>query len=311
MGKGDKRASRGFVKKAIRSGVRRYPGAVGRSLRAGKIKTGAADPAACLRAIVDHELAASWLGHASVLLRQGGMSSAADPVFSERIGGRVGPVSVGPERIMPVPVDPERLPEIDLILISHAHFDHLDRPTLKSLASGRTSVVTARKTRRLIPRGFRRVIELDWGESVEIDTVRIEAVEPAHWGARVGLDRRRGCNSYLVHADGATSLLAGDTAHTERFAELPPVDLAALGIGAYDPWEHHHATPEQVWSMFTGFGGKRLLPIHHSTFELSDEPIHEPMDRLIEAAGDEAHRVIRVGPGQVWTPELEAALREA
>ena len=82
-----------------------------------------------------------------------------------------------------------------------------------------------------------------------------------------------------------------------------------MGIGAYEPWEHAHATPEQTWEMFRGCGAKRLLPVHHSTFPLGDEHIDEPMERLLAAAGDEMHRILALPPGAVWTHAVEPVLR--
>jgi L-ascorbate metabolism protein UlaG (beta-lactamase superfamily) len=201
-------------------------------------------------------------------------------------------------------VKPEHLPPIDLVLISHAHFDHLDKPTLKCLASPRTQVVTARNTARLIPRGFGEVIELDWGCSVRVGGLELSALRPVHYGARAALDRNRGYNSYILRSaarkSGKGILIAGDTAKTDVFNHLPNLALAVFGIGAYGNWEHAHATPEEAWSMFRASGAARLLPVHHSTFPMGDEHVDEPMARLLAAAGDEADRVIRAEPGMVW-----------
>lgn len=304
-GKNGRRSQRGFAGAALRSGLRRYPREILAALRGDRMQRHPSE--ADLRGLVEHGFGAAWLGHAAVLLRQASMCVLTDPVFSERIGFRVGGRVIGPRRLIPPP-DPARLPPIDLILVSHAHFDHLDRPTLAALASSRTIVVTAARTRRLIPRGFRHVIEMDWEEACEIGNVRVRAMEPAHWGARAAIDRRRGYNSYVLESDGARSLFAGDTGETDAFARAGPVDLAMLGIGAYDPWEHHHATPEQVWRMFKAMRAERLLPIHHSTFELSDEHMDEPMARLMAAARPEEDRVITLPPCGIWTPE--AIVRE-
>lgn len=292
-----------LLSRAARSGFRRYPRVVAESLSAPR--AGNAAGAADLRAIADHPFAASWLGHASVVWRQGGSTLAIDPVLSERIGLRVGKRTVGPRRLIPIPAEPDALPPIDTLLISHAHYDHLDRATLTALASTRTTVITARATRRLVPRGFRAVIELDWDQEVTLDRVTVRAVRPNHWGARFAVDRTRGFNSYLVTSDDRRVLAAGDTAFTRAFRDLGPVDLALFGIGAYDPWEHAHATPEQAWTMFRGVRGRYLFPIHHSTFELSEEHPDEPMQRLVAAAGPEHHRIIRAGPGLIWAPESE------
>jgi len=286
---------------ATRSGLRRYPRVLAQSVTKPALPLMGSSPAPLL-GIHEHDpLAASWLGHASVLLRQGGSTILLDPVFSRRIGMRFGPLVFGPHRLTP-PIAPDRLPPIDLILISHAHFDHLDRPTLQALVSDRTNVVTARGTRRLIPRGFRHVIELDWGKSLTVSGVRVCAHEPEHWGARAAVDRQRGYNAYLIDSDNQRSFFSGDTASTESFTSIGGVDLAVFGIGAYDPWEHKHATPEQVWSMFRAMNAGRLLPVHHSTFELSDEHIDEPMQRLLTAAGVEHPMVINTAQGKLWTP---------
>jgi len=298
-----RRALLRLLTRATRSGLRRYPRAVAESLA--PLRTGAAATAADLRAMTDRDFAASWLGHGSVIWRQGGSTIAIDPVLSERIGLRFGRRTVGPRRLIPVPAGPDALPLIDTLLITHAHYDHLDRPTLAALASSRTTVVTARGTRRLVPRAFKQIIELDWDDEIELDRVRIRAVRPNHWGARFAVDRTRGFNSYLVTSDDRRVLAAGDTAFTGAFRDLGPVDLALFGIGAYDPWEHAHATPEQAWTMFRGVRGRYLFPIHHSTFELSEEHVDEPMQRLMAAAGPESLRVVRADPGHIWSPPAE------
>lgn len=229
----------------------------------------------------------AWLGHNTVLLRAGGLTVLTDPVLSHRIGVRLGPVVIGPGRLAPPPLDPEALPPIDLILLSHAHFDHLDRPTLRRLANSRTRVITARGTRRLIPRGFGNVQELHWNAEVADSGLHIQALRPAHWGARTAWDRHRGFNSYTLQSDRSRILYAGDTAFTNVFDGLGPFDLGIFGIGAYDPWIEAHASPEQVWSMAKGAGVRMVLPVHHSTFKLSDEPVTEPLERLLAVASSQ------------------------
>lgn len=299
--------------------ARRYTRSIAQALAGREGPGAAANPD--LRSMVDRPGSVAWLGHASVLFRHGGLTILTDPVFSERIGPRVMGRVLGPSRLAAAPLRPEDLPPIDLILISHAHFDHLDRPTLRAIASPRTVVVTAKGTRRLIPRGFGPVFELDWGERralpapgriahSEAGGVEIRALRPVHWGARRGVDRRRGYCSYLVSADGpgraggGDVLFAGDTADTDEFEGLgrgAQLRLGIFGIGSYDPWEHMHATPEQAWRMFEGTGAAHLLPVHHSTFQLGDEPEGAAMERLIAAAGEGRSRIIEVRPGELWT----------
>lgn len=286
---------------AAKSGLKRYPKALLASVRDPIGRKAVAAESAPLPDLSNHDLAAVWLGHASVLLRIAGMNVLADPVFAHRIGVSVGPLTIGLPRHSPAPVREEHLPPIDLVLITHAHFDHLDKPTLRRLTGPRTTVVTARQTARLIPRGFGRVIELDWGCSLRMGDLHLSVMRPEHWGARTGLDRRRGYNSYVLRVGTRPGVLvAGDTAFTNAFDDMSDLALAVMGIGSYEPWVHAHATPEEAWSMFRACGAARLLPVHHSTFPMGDEHIDEPMARLLAAAGQEADRVIMAAPGAVW-----------
>ncbi len=288
------------VSAVARSGLRRYPKEILGSIRRA-IASKTFDPVVLAPdALPASGLGASWLGHASVLIRHGGKTVLTDPVFSHRIGVNLGVYTFGVERRLP-PVDVRTLPPIDVVLLSHAHFDHLDRPTLRRLVNERTTVVTARNTAGLVPRGFGRVIELPWGASAEVDGLRVHAIPTRHWGARTVWDRHRGHNAYLLEDSGHRVLFAGDTALSETFRTVGGADLSIFGIGAYDPWIANHASPEQVWAMNAEAGGRFLMPMHHSTFELSDEPPEEPLARLIAAAGDEHHRIVGRTFGSVWT----------
>ena len=265
----------GGIRRAIkgtRAAVPKYTREMIASVRERKHSHVVSDPAAGLAELVRCDLGAFWIGHATVLLRVGGLNVLTDPVFSRRIGVRVGGVTLGVARVRPPAADVDHLPRIDLVMLSHAHFDHLDRPSLRRLAAGAgrgATVITAEHTRKLIPPGFGEIIELPWSGSASVGGVAIRAMQPEHWGARTALDRHRRFNSYLLESGGSRVLFAGDTAHTHAFDALAGaggVDLAVFGIGAYDPWIHAHATPEQVWAMFLAMKADYLLPIHHSTF---------------------------------------------
>jgi L-ascorbate metabolism protein UlaG (beta-lactamase superfamily) len=270
------------------------------------------DAASGLAGLTGQSIGAFWIGHATVLLRMGGLNILTDPVFSRRIGMRVGGVTIGMARVCPPAADVGHLPPIDVVMLSHAHFDHLDRPSLKRLAAGPArgaTVVTAQNTRKLVPPGFGEVLELPWRQSLRLGRgaeLMVHAMQPEHWGARTAVDRHRRFNSYLLESADGRVLFAGDTAHTHAFDVLGPVgvDLAVFGIGAYDPWEHAHATPEQVWNMYTRLSGGTprgvLLPMHHSTFVLGREPLHEPIARLRGAAGAHASHIVAAMPGEVW-----------
>ncbi|HWB55288.1 MAG TPA: MBL fold metallo-hydrolase, partial [Tepidisphaeraceae bacterium] len=245
-------------------------------------------------------LAVAWIGHATVLLRIGGLTILTDPVLSSRIGLGLGFFTGGPKRHVAPALNIAELPPIDLILISHAHFDHLDRPTLYRLPK-HIPIVTASHTRDLIvDLGFDKITEMPWGEKVQVGSLTLTARPVKHWGARTFYDLYRGYNGYLIESPERKVLYAGDTAYCESFRDLPAVDLAIFGIGAYNPYIAAHATPEQVLSMADDCRAERILPMHHSTFRLSHEPMEEPIERMQAAVGSNADRLVVHEVGQQW-----------
>ncbi|MBX3378764.1 MAG: MBL fold metallo-hydrolase [Phycisphaeraceae bacterium] len=292
----------GFWTNALRSGVRRYARQLADLSPFHDHTPSPADFAEawareCERA--GDDIVVCWLGHCTVLIRLGHLNILTDPVFSRRIGVKIGNRTVGLTRIGDPPLQTKHLPPVDLILISHPHFDHLDKPTLNRLRSPSTLVVTAKASRRLIPSGFADVLEMGWHQTAVLENLKVETIKPKHWGARTAWDRHRGYNSYVLTVGSQKVLFAGDTALTDAYSGLRGIDLAIFGIGSYEPWEHAHATPEQVWRMFTQAHGARLLPVHHSTFELGDEPPGEPMQRLEAAAGNDRKRVLESYIGKI------------
>lgn len=246
-----------------------------------------------------HELAAAWIGHATVLLRIGGMTVLTDPVLSNRVGVGAGLITMGPKRFVAPALQLNQLPKLDLILISHAHFDHLDVPTLNRLPKD-VPVVTAHRTHDLIQGlGFSKVMEMRWGDDLQLGSLKLAAREVKHWGARTFFDQHRGFNAYLLESGKRRVLYGGDTAYQEHFKDINGVDLAIFGIGAYDPYLAAHATPEQAWAMADHCRADHLLPMHHSTFRLSHEPMHEPIERLLTAANG-SDRVIASEIGASW-----------
>jgi L-ascorbate metabolism protein UlaG (beta-lactamase superfamily) len=253
----------------------------------------------------DTGLHATWLGHSTVLLKVDGTTILTDPVFSDRIGLNFGPVTLGLKRLVAAAAPLSRLPDIDLILLSHAHMDHFDIPTLRLLENPRTTVVTAAKTADLLrPRLYREVRELHWQERARVGAVDIRALEVRHWGARMRTDMYRGYNGYLLEVGRYRILFGGDTAITQAFRAVraaKPVDLAIMPIGAYDPWIHAHCTPEQSWQMGNDAGAERFIPVHHQTFQLSREPLLEPIERFYAAAGSSPERIAIGRMGQEFS----------
>jgi L-ascorbate metabolism protein UlaG (beta-lactamase superfamily) len=250
----------------------------------------------------DRGLFAAWLGHSTVLLKIDGLTVLTDPVLSLRAGVRLGPVTLGIKRLVAPALGYSRLPAIDLILLSHAHMDHTDLPSLRRLENRRTAVVTAVRTSDLlrIPR-YRSVRELGWGDAVRVGGAAIRAFEVNHWGARMRSDHYRGYNGYLIEAGRHRVLFAGDTAMTGTFRALRSsrrIDLALMPIGAYNPWIRHHCNPEQAWQMGSEAGAEFLLPVHHQTFRLGREPVLEPIERFAHCAGRHTDRLALERIGQ-------------
>ena len=243
----------------------------------------------------DTGLHATWLGHSTVLLKVDGVTMLTDPVFSDRAGLSLGPMTLGLKRLVAPAISLNRLPQVDLIVLSHAHMDHFDIPTLRLLENRHTSVITAARTSDLLrPRRYREVREMRWGDIARVGPTRIRALEVKHWGARMRTDTYRGYNGYLIESGRYRVLFGGDTAMTPAFRAVrtaKPIDLAIMPIGAYNPWIYNHCTPEQAWQMGNDAGAERFITIHHQTFQLSREPLFEPIERFYAAAGSSPDRV--------------------
>jgi L-ascorbate metabolism protein UlaG (beta-lactamase superfamily) len=251
----------------------------------------------------DDQLTVAWLGHATVLMNFYGAWILTDPALRTRVGVRLGVATLGPRRLVRPALTARELPRLDAVLVSHAHMDHCDLGTLRRLPRRARAVV--QKGNLDLVRRFARSDELAWGEAVEFAGLRVESIEVNHWGARKLTDRHRGYGGFLIEKNGRAVVFGGDTAYTRAFARLPrcgvKVDLAILPIGAYDPYIYAHANPEQAWAMANEMGAQYLLPMHHSTFRLSREPAHEPIERMLHAAGRERRRLALTEIGQTWT----------
>jgi L-ascorbate metabolism protein UlaG (beta-lactamase superfamily) len=254
----------------------------------------------------DDRLTVSWLGHATVLLNLLGSWILTDPALERRIGIGRGLAKLGPRRLIQPALRPHELPPLNVVLLSHAHMDHTDLGTLGRLPA-EVPVVVQQGNSDLVRR-FHQVHELPWATTTMLDGLRVEATEARHWGARMVTDTHRGYGGYLLEKAGRRVLFAGDTAYTDvltKYGRRGPIDLAVLPIGAYDPWIANHASPEQAWDMFKALGAEFVLPVHHSTFRLSREPVDEPIQRFLTAAGDERWRVVLTEVGATWSRPLQ------
>jgi L-ascorbate metabolism protein UlaG (beta-lactamase superfamily) len=251
----------------------------------------------------DDRLTVAWLGHATVLINFYGTWLLTDPALRQRVGLRVpGVLTVGPRRLVQPALTARELPALDAVLVSHAHMDHCDTGTLARLP--RTARAVVQRGNGDLVRRFRRVDELAWGQSVEVDGARVESIEVSHWGARKLTDSQRGYGGFLVEKNGRAIVFGGDTADTRAFGRLREranIVLAMMPIGAYDPYIYAHANPEQSWRMAREMGATYFLPMHHSTFRLSREPVGEPVERLLAVAGRERWRMALTEIGQTWS----------
>lgn len=233
------------------------------------------------------ETGVTFLGHSSFLLQVGGKNILVDPVFSTRL------IVLRRQRRPGVLV--RDLPPIDLVLVTHAHMDHLDKASLRrviratrGLRGTVPEIVVPHGVEDLVQyMGFERVRALSWWEQVEILGLRITMTPCKHWGARMFRDMHREYGGYFVAPlDGGTTVYhSGDTAYFDGFREvgerLRP-DVALLPIGAYFPDSHRtvHTSPEEAVRGFVECGAKWMVPMHFGTFRLGREPMEEPVQRL-------------------------------
>lgn len=256
-------------------------------------------------------LHAAWIGHSTVVISIGGFIVVTDPVFSNRIGIRLGPVTLGLKRLVEPALTLRDIPRPDLILLSHAHMDHFDLPSLRKLEGRGTTVITAVNTSDLLRvKRYGAVHELGWGHSMRVGPVTVRAFEVNHWGARMRNDTQRSYNGYVLEAGRYRVVFGGDTAYTDLFKKVrtsKAVDLAIMPIGAYNPWIRAHCTPEQAVRMADDVGADFILPVHHRTFALSSEPVGEPMERLLSAAGEDRICLREIGGEFHWAPSFSEA----
>jgi L-ascorbate metabolism protein UlaG (beta-lactamase superfamily) len=231
------------------------------------------------------ELGITFIGHSSFLLQIAGRKVLVDPVFSKRL------ILLRRQRHPGVSVS--GLPPIDLVLLTHAHMDHLDLASLRRVIRT-TRRLSGRSPEVVVPRGVEDLVEglgfsaihrLEWWESIAVQGLKITMTPCRHWGARIFRDTHRGYGGYVIEAAGQSIYHSGDTAYFDGFREigdkLKP-EIALLPIGAYfpDTYRSVHTSPEEAVQAFLEVGANQMVPMHYGTFRLGREPMDEPLKRL-------------------------------
>jgi L-ascorbate metabolism protein UlaG (beta-lactamase superfamily) len=240
------------------------------------------DPEAIHRA--DGAPRLTWIGHSSFLADLSGAPVLLDPVFSERIARFV------PRHGRPG-LSAADLPALAALLVTHNHYDHLDAPSVLALPRTVPVFTAAGLGRWFTRRGFRDVTEMRWWDRAATGPLTITFVPARHWSRRtIGDTNRSGWGGFVVQGGGVTLYHAGDTGWFEGFHEVarrfPAIDLALLPIGAYaPPWfmEPHHMNPEQAIDALEILKARAMAPMHWGAFQLTDEPLSEPIERLMRA----------------------------
>jgi L-ascorbate metabolism protein UlaG (beta-lactamase superfamily) len=221
----------------------------------------------------------TWIGHASFLIQTPEHSLLIDPNWAKWLKVV--------KRIKQPGMEIHDLPAIDLVLVTHAHFDHLDRKSLRTIASKQAIVVPKNVGSLVHGLGFEDIHELSHWQTITLGDLKVTLTPARHWGARVIHDIHRGFGGFHIEYAGRSVFHGGDSAYFEGFREIGerlPVEIALLPIGAYDaPTKRDvHMNPEEAIDAFLQLKAKTLVPMHFGTFRLSYEPLHEPPERLIK-----------------------------
>lgn len=263
------------------------------------------------------EINIAWIGHATVLINFYGTIILTDPVLYERVGLYFLGMTFGPSRFTFPALEVHEIPKPDIILLSHAHMDHMDYATLTDLTSafpGQIDCITAYNTKDVIESlEWKSIQEIDWGQQTSLHGIDFKALEVKHFGWRYPwewdrskgyMENGRSYNAVLIEKNGKKILFGGDTAYHELFLPVKSenIDVAIMPIGAYQPWKKNHCNPEEALIMASEhLNAKYFIPIHTKTFKQGSEPIEEPLNWLAESGGNYKIQIGLKDIGQTFT----------
>jgi L-ascorbate metabolism protein UlaG (beta-lactamase superfamily) len=243
-----------------------------------------------------------WLGHATTLLEIDGVRIMTDPVLSQRTS----PFQfIGPARLHPAPIAIDELKNIDAVVISHDHFDHLDMQTVQALGRGGTHFfvglgIGAHIERWGVPAS--QVHDMDWWEHADFRGVTIHCVPARHYSGRKSMDNSTLWSSWMFKGPSHSAYFSGDTGYAGHFKEirerLGAPELAMLKVGAYGAWADIHMTPESAVRAHRDLGATTFLPVHWGTFNLAYHAWEEPIVRSVAAAKREGVQIVTPQPGE-------------
>jgi L-ascorbate metabolism protein UlaG (beta-lactamase superfamily) len=227
------------------------------------------------------QLALTWIGHASFLVQFPDLNVLIDPNFANWLFLL--------KRVKRAGLKLAHLPPIDLVLLTHAHFDHFHKPTLRRLPHPRLGVMPWGMGELAQDLGFERIIELEWWETFQRGNWKVTLTPGKHWGARTLHDEHRGYGGFILEHDGRRIYHAGDSGYFDGFKEIGArfkPEIALLPIGAYLPesFRNVHMGPEEAVKAFRDLGSRWFVPMHYGTFKLSFEHLDEPPRLLRQIA---------------------------